>query len=1022
MKALYTQFCVIALIFICAINQAQAGEKSTVSDFEIFSDQYDPLADENLDYTFKTMACPTTTVTANANATVTVSGNNILANDDCTLRTARDYVIQVNIPECGDWRFSACQNGGTTDYDVYFFLGTTCCGSEVGSNDDGCGCGPSELVVNDIQAGTYFLAVEAFNNTSSCGFPDNLGNFTVAIDKVGTHPDLPTAEPFGNNAWTVYGYYGNNYDVLAGSFDAGSALNQNSTTQFPSAGSPSDAPTWTGCTIPVNNHSFRYKRRGFPCGVYRIDIGGHDDNAYLEIDGTTEWFHNGCCDPHPGVWTGILDANSEVLFGVREFSGGSNLDFSVVDIGTALNAGSHNTTALTGCVGYNPGNINANAASGGTTSAAVTGGTTTYQWQSNGVDIAGATGEDYNPPAFNTIGTYDIRREVTDFCGDVAYTNAKTYTIVADPTISMNAAPTDVCPGNTSVLTATTSGGTGTCTFTWQSSPDDATWTTLASGVTNTTFEVYPTADTYYRVRRVCTGGGCNDPYSASILITATDNTNPTFNNCPMNISQTNDVGLCSAVVTWTEPTVSDDCLPNNFNAGGFSFSSLGQYEDHMYFVSDSPLVPASGSDADQASAFANAQAIAASVGGYLVTIDNMEENDFINGVTGGFNVLIGYTDELVEGSFGWIGGGGTGFTNWNGGEPNNAGGEDYVEIQDGVGGWNDIDLGLSQRRFVIEINVMSSTHEPGDVFPVGTTTVTYTATDGSGNTSTCSFDVTVTDDEDPTITCPADINFDIAPGVCEAVINYATPTTTDNCPAETLVQTAGLPSGAIFPVGTTTNTFEVTDASGNMVSCSFDVVVTFGGGLVFEFNNPLTTACAGDAPYTNLTGGSPTIASLPGDSGVYTGVGVTDNGNGSFDFDPSIAGAGNTNIMYTYNDGAGCSYSIIETITIYESPIASISCPDPIIKDCQGPFNCNPTDLNPTTLPIASGSVSGSAAAYVYGDATPGAGGLFIDLPNAPTDTPLELIYTITTTDGCTSTASCTFEIQGKNANAGRY
>lgn len=38
----------------------------------------------------------------------------------------------------------------------------------------------------------------------------------------------------------------------------------------------------------------------------------------------------------------------------------------------------------------------------------------------------------------------------------------------------------------------------------------------------------------------------------------------------------------------------------------------------------------------------------------------------------------------------------------------------------------------------------MVSTHNPGDNFPVGTTTVVYNAQDQSGNTATCSFDVTV--------------------------------------------------------------------------------------------------------------------------------------------------------------------------------------------------------------------------------------------------------------------------------------
>ncbi|MFZ5939423.1 MAG: HYR domain-containing protein [Bacteroidota bacterium] len=40
----------------------------------------------------------------------------------------------------------------------------------------------------------------------------------------------------------------------------------------------------------------------------------------------------------------------------------------------------------------------------------------------------------------------------------------------------------------------------------------------------------------------------------------------------------------------------------------------------------------------------------------------------------------------------------------------------------------------------------LTSTHQPGDQFAPGTTTVTYTATDAAGNTASCSFDVTVVD------------------------------------------------------------------------------------------------------------------------------------------------------------------------------------------------------------------------------------------------------------------------------------
>ena len=57
------------------------------------------------------------------------------------------------------------------------------------------------------------------------------------------------------------------------------------------------------------------------------------------------------------------------------------------------------------------------------------------------------------------------------------------------------------------------------------------------------------------------------------------------------------------------------------------------------------------------------------------------------------------------------------------------------------------------------------STHSPADFFPVGTTTVTYTATDDCGNQSTCVFDVTVLDGEPPTpvfLMTPPDPDYDL--------------------------------------------------------------------------------------------------------------------------------------------------------------------------------------------------------------------------------------------------------------------
>ena len=116
----------------------------------------------------------------------------------------------------------------------------------------------------------------------------------------------------------------------------------------------------------------------------------------------------------------------------------------------------------------------------------------------------------------------------------------------------------------------------------------------------------------------------------------------------------------------------------------------------------------------------------------------------------------------------------------------------------------------------------LTSDHASGDVFTTGNTVVTYTATDVAGNTSTCSFTVTVTDGENPVFdACPQDVT------VTAGVYTYTTPTATDNCSGVIVTKTAGLGSGAIFPEGATVETYEATDASGNKTTCSFTITAT---------------------------------------------------------------------------------------------------------------------------------------------------------------------------------------------------
>jgi hypothetical protein len=116
-----------------------------------------------------------------------------------------------------------------------------------------------------------------------------------------------------------------------------------------------------------------------------------------------------------------------------------------------------------------------------------------------------------------------------------------------------------------------------------------------------------------------------------------------------------------------------------------------------------------------------------------------------------------------------------------------------------------------------------------GSVFSLGTTTVTHRVTDAAGNTAQCSFTVTVTDAQNPVITCPANITANVDPGSCSAVVTYTAPVGTDNCSGATTVRIAGPASGSTFAPGVTTITHRVTDGAGNTATCSFTVTVIAG-------------------------------------------------------------------------------------------------------------------------------------------------------------------------------------------------
>lgn len=193
-----------------------------------------------------------------------------------------------------------------------------------------------------------------------------------------------------------------------------------------------------------------------------------------------------------------------------------------------------------------------------------------------------------------------------------------------------------------------------------------------------------------------------------------------------------------------------------------------------------------------------------------------------------------------------------------------------------------------------------------GSAFPVGTTTNTFVAESG-GFSDTCSIEITVIDDQAPSIICNGDIQ------LCQGdSIVTGLPATSDNCAAQSVSYTctgattgSGVNSvdGLVFNIGTTTVWYIVTDGVGNQDSCSFDVLVTPLPATLIDDFDP-NSVCSDD-PAIPLP-----VATPP--PGTYSGLGVS-----GLNFDPALSGIGTFTITYTSTDSLGCSNSASTTIQV---------------------------------------------------------------------------------------------------------
>ncbi len=161
---------------------------------------------------------------------------------------------------------------------------------------------------------------------------------------------------------------------------------------------------------------------------------------------------------------------------------------------------------------------------------------------------------------------------------------------------------------------------------------------------------------------------------------------------------------------------------------------------------------------------------------------------------------------------------------------------------------------------------------------------------------------------------CPPNMTVNNDPGQCQAVVRYPFLVASDNCSA-IITPVSGLPTGAIFPVGTTVNAFSVTDAAGNTASCSFDLEVVD--------NEPITAICQ-DVTVELDGNGNATIAVSDVDNGSTDNCGISTITLAPNSFDCADV-AGNPNVVtltVTNNNSVQSTCTANVTVEDNEAPV----------------------------------------------------------------------------------------------------
>ncbi|MBL0083781.1 MAG: proprotein convertase P-domain-containing protein [Saprospiraceae bacterium] len=244
----------------------------------------------------------------------------------------------------------------------------------------------------------------------------------------------------------------------------------------------------------------------------------------------------------------------------------------------------------------------------------------------------------------------------------------------------------------------------------------------------------------------------------------------------------------------------------------------------------------------------------------------------------------------------------------------------------------------------------------PGTTTGIALTTLSASSnyTNGNGGNQTYS-DANITINLGSTNNAPWNAVF--TPRVFNGAIVYQAGTT-----SAPLVQTAGLPSGAEFVIGTTTNAFKLTDVAGNMATCSFGITVQ-------EYPFATTALACNDLVNISLGDDCQVVVNADmvlegGPYGCYDEYVVTVTGGGNVITTPGAYGVTVTDP----ETGNSCWGNIVAEDKL--PPVITcgdftVTCIDPIPAVPVPPFNGNRIPLVTAPIPFEGGAANAVTLTY---------------------------------------------------------